>query len=155
MLTLWAYAGYASRPFSLGSLSCRGRVFCLGIAGETDAGDAAAGVAAARLLAVGTLPDEDHGSARAATCRPGRRLILEKIPLLLLAAGSCIVTFLVQRSGIDAFVNVGLPWRIGNAAVAYVAYLIQFVLPDQSGDHVSASRRGLVARGRWPRRQSC
>ena len=39
------------------------------------------------------------------------------------------MTFLLQRAGVEAFVNAALPWRIGNAVVAYVAYLIQFFCP--------------------------
>ena len=94
-----------------------------------------------------------EGSTHAASVRP-RRLIVEKIPLFLLAAGSCIVTSLVQRTGIDAFVNVALPWRIGNAAVAYVAYLIQFFCPINLA--IMYPHPGRTCRpGQSPRRQSC
>jgi tetratricopeptide (TPR) repeat protein len=49
-------------------------------------------------------------------------LCLEKVPLLLLSAGSGVITWLAQRSG-HAFRGATLEVRIGNAAVAYVRYI--------------------------------
>ena len=57
-----------------------------------------------------------------------RRLAAEKIPLLLLSAGSCWLTFLAQNSGI---VNVERPlaMKVANAAVSYSVYLKRMILP--------------------------
>jgi len=60
-----------------------------------------------------------------------RSLVLEKLPLLVVAAASSIVTFLVQRrggavSGLDA---LPLNLRFANAAVSYVAYITKMLWP--------------------------
>jgi tetratricopeptide (TPR) repeat protein len=56
-------------------------------------------------------------------------LILEKIPLLALAAGACAMTVLAAGKEVAAYVNVSLPSRIGNALVSYAVYLRQMVWP--------------------------
>jgi tetratricopeptide (TPR) repeat protein len=60
-------------------------------------------------------------------------LILEKTPLLLMAAASSVVTFLVQRAGgaVRSFESFPLSVRIGNALVAYAGYLKMFVWPTR------------------------
>ena len=49
-------------------------------------------------------------------------LFLEKVPLLLLSAGSGVITLLAQSNG-QAVRAASLQVRLGNAAVAYVRYL--------------------------------
>jgi Flp pilus assembly protein TadD len=58
-------------------------------------------------------------------------LILEKVPLFLMAAASAVVTFLVQRAGgaVRSFGSFPLSARIGNALVAYTGYLKMLVWP--------------------------
>ena len=104
MLTLWAYVGYAGRPFSLASL----RRWCVLLY--------ALGLMAKPMLV--TLPLVllllDYWPlgrfAAAETGPPGLRgpavrrlgwLLLEKLPLLALAAASCVVTLLAQREADD------------------------------------------------------
>lgn len=60
-------------------------------------------------------------------------LFIEKIPLLLLSAVSCIVTFLAQRSiGAVASVESVSMWARGaNAAVAYIRYLLKAFWPHE------------------------
>ncbi|HIJ66638.1 MAG TPA: tetratricopeptide repeat protein [Candidatus Hydrogenedentes bacterium] len=57
--------------------------------------------------------------------RQGRRLVWEKTPLFVLAGASCVVTLIVQRTGgaMRSVESIGLPWRLANAIVAYVAYI--------------------------------
>jgi protein O-mannosyl-transferase len=62
-------------------------------------------------------------------CGIPRRLILEKIPLLALAAGASVITALVTRGLVDPAVHVSLPARIGNALVYYAVYLRQMIWP--------------------------
>lgn len=60
-----------------------------------------------------------------------RPLLVEKLPLLALSALSCVVTVAAQRAG-GAVASLGalsLPERLGNAAVALVAYLGMFFRP--------------------------
>lgn len=58
-------------------------------------------------------------------------LILEKVPLFLLIAGGCVMTWYAQRSGgeIRSLDEVPLETRIANAAVSYVRYLGMTVWP--------------------------
>src|SRR5205823_6247970 len=58
-----------------------------------------------------------------------RRILLEKIPLLLLSFGSCVATLLAQRHFIDPIGHLSLMNRFSNAAVATVIYLRQLVWP--------------------------
>jgi tetratricopeptide (TPR) repeat protein len=62
-----------------------------------------------------------------------RRLVVEKIPLFLLAAASSVVTFFVQRAqgavgGLEMYPFGG---RIANALVAYVGYVVKTFAPTR------------------------
>jgi tetratricopeptide (TPR) repeat protein len=59
-----------------------------------------------------------------------RRLILEKIPLLALAAGACAMTVLAEGKAIASIDSISMPSRIGNALVSYALYLRQMVWPE-------------------------
>jgi protein O-mannosyl-transferase len=58
-----------------------------------------------------------------------RRLCVEKIPLIGLAAMSCLVTLFAQRLTAVSINHIPLAWRIGNAAVACMIYIVQMVWP--------------------------
>jgi tetratricopeptide (TPR) repeat protein len=57
-------------------------------------------------------------------------LILEKIPLLALAAGACAITVLAEGEAIAFNNNIPMPARIGNAVVSCAVYLRQMVWPE-------------------------
>jgi tetratricopeptide (TPR) repeat protein len=57
------------------------------------------------------------------------RLVLEKIPLLALAAGACAMTVLGAEKEVSAYANVPMLSRIGNALVSYAVYLRQMIWP--------------------------
>src|ERR1035438_4263550 len=60
-----------------------------------------------------------------------RRLFMEKAPLLAMAAVASVLTFLAQR-GYGAVVSLArfsLPARAGNAAIAYVSYMVKTFWP--------------------------
>jgi tetratricopeptide (TPR) repeat protein len=66
--------------------------------------------------------------------RPGNffvppRLIVEKIPLLVLSVALCVATVLVERIGIQPVEIYPLPLRIGNALISCVAYMWQMIYP--------------------------
>jgi len=63
--------------------------------------------------------------------RGAARLVAEKIPFLVLAAASSVVTFLVQREGgaVASISGVPLGARVGNAFVSYVRYLAKIFWP--------------------------
>ena len=60
-----------------------------------------------------------------------RRLLLEKVPLLLVSAGFCVLVFLIQsRSGaVASLAGVPLSLRLANAVDATVCYLGQMFYP--------------------------
>jgi Flp pilus assembly protein TadD len=60
-----------------------------------------------------------------------KRLILEKIPLLLLSAGSCAITFVVQKRAVGAIPPLPLLWRAENAITSYVLYIWQTLWPTR------------------------
>jgi tetratricopeptide (TPR) repeat protein len=59
-------------------------------------------------------------------------LLAEKIPLLLLAAGTSIVTFVVQQSagGMETANPLPIAARLANAVVSYATYIIKTVWPS-------------------------
>lgn len=58
-----------------------------------------------------------------------RRLLLEKLPFLLLSVGSCVVTFLGQKQTVVALKWLPGQLRLENALIAYVTYLGQMLWP--------------------------
>ena len=58
-----------------------------------------------------------------------RRLIFEKLPLLVLAVASCAITIFAQTRVIQSSGNLSLPTRIGDALISYVAYIGQMLWP--------------------------
>lgn len=60
---------------------------------------------------------------------PWLHLILEKIPLIVLSAASCVATILVQREALNSIGVLPLGERLANAVVAYVKYIGQMIYP--------------------------
>ncbi len=85
----------------------------------------------------------DFGSQVSGSCalrpapRPAARiprllsLVAEKIPLFVLAAISCLVTFAVHFDVMRSLEQQAFSWRVANAVVAYVAYLGQMLYPGR------------------------
>jgi Flp pilus assembly protein TadD len=131
MLTLWAYAAYAQRPGALRYLAV---VLALGL-----------GLMAKPVLVTlplvlllldywplrRLLPGPAAGTSP--VCPPASlRLILgEKVPLLALAAASCVVTVVAQHRGgaVQPLEAIPLSARLANTVVSYAAYLGQTVWP--------------------------
>lgn len=57
------------------------------------------------------------------------RLLAEKWPFFLVCAAGCAVTVLTQRQVAVAAYHFSLPWRLGNALLAYVDYLKHTIYP--------------------------
>jgi tetratricopeptide (TPR) repeat protein len=97
--------------------------------------------------------------ANAARPLPFTWLIVEKVPLFLLAGASCAVTWYAQQRGhsVQLLVQLPLSVRAGNAVVAYVVYLRKVAWPADlaafyphpgsalSGWHVAAAAVFLTA----------
>jgi protein O-mannosyl-transferase len=75
-------------------------------------------------------PAEPRQKRRVEDSGNTRRIILEKLPFLLLSCGSCAATLVAQRGFIDPMGHLSLIERLGNAALATVVYLRQFVWPS-------------------------
>src|SRR6266705_1452705 len=60
-----------------------------------------------------------------------RRLFLEKIPLLVLSAGACVITFVLQKRATGAIPPLPFLWRLENTVVTYVTYILQTLLPTR------------------------
>src|SRR5262249_29293208 len=58
-----------------------------------------------------------------------RRVILEKIPLLVLSALSCVATLFAQRQGPRAIDQLPFLWRLENTFVTCVTYIWQMLWP--------------------------
>jgi hypothetical protein len=127
MLALWAYARYAECPWP-------GRYLLVVMA-------FAAGLLAKPMVV--TLPcvlllldywplgrlrlgrDPGAGAAGGAGRLPPAsvyRLVGEKLPLLALAGGVCVLTVLAQRGAVKTLEQFPLPVRVLNALLAYVTY---------------------------------
>ena len=116
MLALWVYAGYCRRPFSLSRYFVLVSVFILGLL--------------AKPILV-TFPFvllllDFWPMKRRDICR----LLVEKIPLLILSAVFCAIAVWAQAKVIVPTDTSPFSWRFGNAALSYFIYIKQLVLPS-------------------------
>ena len=83
-----------------------------------------------RRMDVGRFSDRAEVSAAVAAPRSFWFLFLEKVPLLMLSAGSAVITLVAQRGG--HAVRTASSWvRFGNALVAYVRYIGKAFWPSK------------------------
>jgi protein O-mannosyl-transferase len=119
LLAMWAYARYAAAPSP-----ARYALVALALA---------AGLMAKPMLV--TLPFAllllDWWPLRRFETLPARRLIVEKLPLIALAASSSVITFVVQREAgaVRPIEALGIGRRIGAAIAGYAEYLWKLVWP--------------------------
>ncbi len=68
---------------------------------------------------------------RLSTTHFQRTILIEKIPFFALTAISCVITFLAQKNceAVVSLTDVSLRYRLENAFVAVVNYLLNFFLP--------------------------
>lgn len=66
-----------------------------------------------------------------ASIKDNLKIIVEKIPFLLLSLASCAITFYVQKHGgsVGTFVVYPLTTRIANAIISYVLYIEKLIWP--------------------------
>jgi protein O-mannosyl-transferase len=122
MLTLWFYARYVERPASWGRYSLVLAAFALGLTAKP-----MLVTLPFVLLLLDYWPLGRFGPRREAKVR--LRLVVEKIPLFVLAAASCAVTLAAQRDAIAPLEQLAVSRRLANAAVVYVAYLGKMFYP--------------------------
>jgi tetratricopeptide (TPR) repeat protein len=117
MLTLAAYIYYVRKSNSLGRYLMVGAAFVLALLSKPTVV-----TLPFVLLLLDCWPLQRVESVR--------RLILEKIPLLALAAGACAMTVLAAEKWIPSNARYSMPLRVSNALVSYVVYLRQMVWPE-------------------------
>ncbi len=119
MLTLYAYARYTEQPSLQGYAMVVASFSC--------------GLLSKPMIV--TLPFIllllDFWPMRRFAGVPVRRLILEKVPLIVLSVGASVVAYIAQQrqATVAAVDQIPLALRIGNAFVSYFTYLRDFVWP--------------------------
>jgi hypothetical protein len=129
MLTLWAYARYArgNAPFSFWyvavavffafGLMCKPTLVTLPFV----------------LLLLDYWPlgraRPSPSRAREVTSNRWTWLVIEKLPLFVLSAGSCVATLLAQKQALEASLKPPLVERVGNALISYTVYVGQMIWP--------------------------
>src|SRR5256714_9208575 len=56
-------------------------------------------------------------------------LVVEKVPLFVLSAASCVATLVAQKQALDTSLKPPFAERIGNALISYVTYIGQMIWP--------------------------
>ena len=132
MLTVWAYVAYAGRPFSWLRYALVVLVYALGLMAKPMLVTLPLVLLLldywplGRFTAAEKGPPGDNPAPK--FWRLGR-LLLEKLPLLALAAASCVVTVLAQCEAIIETAKLPLDARAANAVVSLAAYLGKFFFP--------------------------
>ncbi len=138
MLTLWFYARYVQRTASWGRYLLVLASFALGLTAKPMLVTLPFVLLLldywplGRMQGVDGAPGTGRGSVNEdnpyATTSP-LRLVVEKIPLFVIATAACVVTLAAQRGAISSLERLPFPSRVANAAMAYVAYLGKMLYP--------------------------
>jgi len=96
-----------------------------------------------RRMNLGALPIDASDSTERPRSLPW--LLLEKLPLMLLSAGSGIITVIAQKGGGALRTQYGLPLRLGNAVIAYARYLGKAFWPSKLAALYPFPRNGVHA----------
>lgn len=123
MLTLLAYKHYVRAP-SVGRYLVVAAVLGLGLMSKP----MLVTVPLVLLLLDYWPLKRTHGKRGQVGLQPAK-LVLEKVPLLLLSAVSSMITFLVQRAAVGFTEDLPVFPRITNALVSYVVYIGQMFWP--------------------------
>ena len=133
MLTVAAYLGYVRRPFSVVRYMVLVLCFVCGLLSKPTLVTVPFVLL---LLDYWPLRRWDPlGGSRASAAGPAvpafpRRVLVEKIPLLMLAAVCCVMTMLSQAKAVIPLEQLPWPTRAANVLVAYSVYLGQSFWPS-------------------------
>ena len=128
ILTIWAYVRYVRGPYSRGRYVLVLVFFAIGLMCKPMLVTLPAVLL---LLDYWPLRRIDAKSDRAINSfRIPREVVLEKLPLLGVAAASCLATIVAQQTALQPLANISLPLRAGNAAIACVVYIGQLLWPS-------------------------
>ncbi len=125
LLTLWAYGWYAQKPGWKRYLAVVG-LFAAGLASKP-----MVITLPFVLLLLDYWPFERVRRSDESSGTPWSRLVIEKLPLFALSAGSAIITMQAQRAGgaVRSTTEISFGVRLANAIYAYVAYLWNMLWP--------------------------
>ena len=129
MLTLWAYAGYVRKPFSRLRYLGVAVFFTLGLMAKPMLVTLPFVLLLLDYWPLGRFQAAGPGTAAGDRRRVAVRLVVEKLPLLVLVIGSCVATLWAQQKAIKAAAGYALINRLSNGLVSYVAYLFQMCWP--------------------------
>jgi protein O-mannosyl-transferase len=136
MLTLLAYSGYAMRP-SVGRYLGVVVLFALGLMAKSMLVTLPCVLLLLDFWPLGRWRPKSIGATTVEQATPRfatrslKWLVVEKLPLLLLSAGDCVVTVISQQGAgsMNMADRVPMVDRIANAAVSAVAYLWSMIWP--------------------------
>ena len=131
LLTLAAYLGYTRRPFSLRRYFTVAVCFVIGLAAKPMAVTLPLLLLLLDYWPLGRFEEEnaEYGERRGRVS-VWTRPIVEKLPLLAIAGLFCLLTVRGQETvALEVNREYSLAWRMGNAAISYLAYVGQFFCP--------------------------
>lgn len=116
--TLAAYLRFVRKPFSWANYLLVIALFVMGLLSKP------VGVTLPFLLLL-----LDYWPLGRMTSGLSRRLIVEKLPLVVFSAAACVAAPLTQGASVASLAEVTVGHRISSSVIAYVAYIEQFVWP--------------------------
>jgi Tfp pilus assembly protein PilF len=130
MLTMAAYVWYAERP-SVSRYAAVFLSFGLGLMAKPMLVTLPFVLLLLDFWPLGRFAFSQSVSGKAACQTSASRLIAEKIPLFALVAASCVITYIVQKKegAVTPVETLPLNYRMANAFISYIAYVIKTVFP--------------------------
>jgi hypothetical protein len=129
VLTLAAYLGYVRRPFSLPRYLAVAAMFALGLMAKPMLVTLPFVLLLLDYWPLGRFTNCLDKPRVASHVTPVSRLVIEKIPLLLLTVASCATTVWAQEQSIVDTEELRFSARIANAMVSYVGYIGESFCP--------------------------
>ncbi len=125
VLTLWAYGWYVARP------GWRRYLVVFAAALASNMGKPMGVSLPCVLLLFDFWPLQRWPGKGGDGVRQGVRLLIEKVPLVLLTIGVALLAFVAQKElgAVDADETLPLPWRLGNAALCLGIYEVKAFVP--------------------------
>ena len=130
MLTMGAYVRYTRRPFSLGRYLTVAVLFGLGLMAKPMLVTLPFVLLLLDYWPLGRMkPAAMEQTAAGGFFSFPRRVFVEKLPLLALAAASCAATIFAQSEAVVPVDFIPMSSRIANAFVSYMAYIGKLFYP--------------------------
>ncbi len=143
ILTIWAYIRYVRGPRSPARYVLILLFFAIGLMCKP-----MLVTVPAVLLLLDYWPFRRIGAQSDSATKSFRvplEVVLEKLPLLGVAAASSVATVVAQQSALQPLANISLPLRAGNAAIACVVYLRQLFWPTDLAAFYPLDFRDITA----------